>query len=95
MEKAALDALISGCEQLERKHYTETSWANLEQALEEAKVLSALEQADRQQLEDAAQKLNEALAGLQVSDSCSSSKSATLALAALLLLAAFAIKKRI
>ena len=95
VEKAALDALISGCEQLERKHYTETSWANLEQALEEAKVLSALEQADRQQLEDAAQKLNEALAGLQVSDSCSSSKSATLALAALLLLAAFAIKKRI
>ena len=58
-------------------------------------MLSALEQADRQQLEDAAQKLNEALAGLQVSDSCSSSKSATLALAALLLLAAFAIKKRI
>lgn len=63
-DKTALNALIEKVAGLTKENYTADSWSILESALEEAKKVSANENATEQEISDAISKLESAIKGL-------------------------------
>ncbi len=75
-DKSDLDKLVKEVESLDKSKYTNESWANLEKALEEAKVVLANQNATQEEIDKAIENLATAKNNLELKDQTQTDKSA-------------------